>query len=212
MAVPDPPANIRPRLTTWSRGRVFHRIHPLRYNPTEFLSAARATVNGRFHFFERADGTVVPVLYGAENVDAAVAEVLFRNVPLRDAEKLISLRNLRDLGISVVTPKRDLKLVELFGHGLRRLGLMADELTSTVTAEYPHTVQWAQRLHDAAPGADGLVWMSRQFNAAQALLLFGDRVDSTELDGGDPLELSFGEGLELVRVVAMAADITLIGD
>jgi hypothetical protein len=209
MAVPDPPANIRPRLTTWSRGRAFHRIHPLRYDPTEFLRAARESVNGRFHFFERADGAIVPVLYGAENVDAAIAEVLFRNVPLRDAEKVISLRNLRDLCISVVTPKRDLVLIELFGHGLRRLGLTAEELTSTVTAEYPHTVQWAQRLHGAALDAHGLVWMSRQFNAAQALMLFGDRMKQNDLDGGEPLPLAGGEGLALVRAAANAAEIVI---
>jgi hypothetical protein len=209
MAVPDPPADLHPRLTTWPAGRTFSRIHPLRYAGTRFSSKLEASIKGRFHFFESADGIVVPVLYGAENDDAAIAEVLFRNVPLRGAWKEIPADSLHGLGISAVTPKRPLAMIELFGHGLRRLGLTAEELTSTDRVDYPRTVAWARRLHETARRADGLVWMSRQFNAAQALMLFGDRAHQEDLESGDPLELSFGEGLDLVRATAAAAEIII---
>jgi hypothetical protein len=208
MAVPDPPTDLRPRVTTWTAGRAFSRIHPLQFRPTDFLQATNASVKGRFHFFERADGVVVPVLYGAESADAANAEVLFRNVPVRGG-RFIRMRDLSSLAISLVTPKRDLALIELFGHGLRRLEVTADQLTSTVTAEYPRTIAWAQRLHESLHRADGLVWMSRQFNAAQALMLFGDRVQENALDCSETLELSAGNGFELVRAAANAAEITI---
>jgi len=152
----------------------------------------------------------VPVLYAAETMDAAIAEVLFRNVPVRGTERFIQAEDLKGLGISVVTPQRDLALIELFGHGLRRLEVTADELTSTITADYPRTVAWAERLYKSAPRADGLVWMSRQFNAAQALMLFGDRVEQNDLQGGESLGLSHGEGLALVLAAASAAEITII--
>jgi RES domain len=209
MAVPDPPADLHPRLTTWPAGRTFSRIHALRYAATRFSRKPEASIHGRFHFFASADGVVVPVLYGAENDDAAIAEVLFRNVPLRGAWREIRADRLHGLAISAVTPKRPLSLIELLGHGLRRLGLSAEELTSTDRVDYPQTVAWARHLHETARRADGLVWMSRQFNAAQALMLFGDRVHQQDLECGDPLELSFGEGPELVQAAATAAEIII---
>ncbi len=51
--------------------------------------------------------------------------------------------------------------------------------------------------------------MSRQFNAAQALMLFGDRVHQEDLESDDPLELSFGEGLALVQAATTAAEIII---
>jgi hypothetical protein len=124
-------------------------------------------------------------------------------------ERFIRRHQLNDLALSAVIPKRDLALIELFGHGLRRLQVTAEELTLTATAEYPRTVAWARRLHQSTPAADGLVWMSRQFNAAQALMLFGDRVAQRHLEAREPLALSRGEGLALVEAAANAADIAI---
>jgi RES domain len=209
MAVPDPPKSLRPRLITWPPERAFNRIHPLRHHATQFHSASKATVNGRFHFFEDADGVVVPVLYGAETIDAAIAEVVFRKVPVRATPRFLPIESLDGLALSVITPARPLALIELLGHGLRRLGLEAEELTSTGAPEYPRTVTWAQRLHEAAPAADGMVWMSRQFNASQALMLFGDRIKQHELSAGEPLNLSSGRGFTLIESAASAAAIIL---
>jgi hypothetical protein len=209
MAVPDPPRSLRPRIITWQAERAFNRIHPLRHHATQFHSASKATVNGRFHFFENADGVVVPVLYGAETIDAAIAEIVFRKVPVRAAPRLLPVEDFAGLALSVITPARPLVLIELLGHGLRRLGLVAEELTSTGAPEYPRTVTWAQRLHEAEPSADGIVWMSRQFNAAQALMLFGDRIEQRELDVSEPLNLSRGRGFTLIENAANAADIIL---
>jgi len=209
MTVPEPPINPRPRVVTWLAGRPFSRIHHLQNDPTQFSWRSEADVKGRFHFFKSADGVVVPVLYGAETVDAAIAEVVFRNVPVRGAMRSVAVNALTELVITSVTPKRDLALIELFGHGLRRLEVMAEELTSTDSRDYPRTVAWAERLYKSAPRADGLVWMSRQFNAAQALMLFGDRVERNDLQGGEPLGLSHGEGLALVLAAASAAEIII---
>ena len=121
----------------------------------------------------------------------------------------VAVNALTQLVITSVRPKRDLALIELFGHGLRRLEVTAEELTSTDSRDYPRTVAWAERLYESVPRADGLVWMSRQFNSAQALVLFGDRVDQRDLIAGEPLSLSRGEGLALVKAAANAADIVI---
>lgn len=152
---------------------------------------------------------MVPVLYGAENIDAAIAEVIFRRFPVRGTARGVQLKELHGLALSHVSPKRDLSLIELCGHGLRRLEVTAEELTSCGAAEYPRTVAWAKRLYESVRRAHGLLWMSRQFNSAQALMLFGDRVEQDDLEHDEPLELSFGKGLALVEAAALAAGITI---
>lgn len=39
----------------------------------------------------------------------------------------------------------------------------------------------AAAIHTTRPDVDGLVWMSARWNTSQAVLLFGDRVDSSDL-------------------------------
>lgn len=122
---------------------------------------------------------------------------------------MLAVDELDGLGLSLITPKRDLLLIELCGHGLRRLEVTAEELTSSSAAEYPRTIAWAKRLYESVRRAEGLLWMSRQFNSAQALMLFGDRVEQNDLDHGEPLALTSGKGRELVETAATAAGITI---
>lgn len=77
--------------------------------------------------------------------------------------------------------------------------------------EYPRTVLWAQALHRAFADIDGLLWMSRQFNAARALVLFGDRVRQAELVAAKPaLPLRAGPGRKLVDEAANRAGIVIV--
>lgn len=210
MPVPDPPAQLRPRTTTWSAGQALIRVHPLRFGPAEFNPGHRGGVKGRFHFFRRAeDDTIVPVLYGAENRDAAIAEALFRDVSLTGPTKVIPRHRLNGLALSTLRPARDLMLIELLGYGLRRLELLPEQLTSTGPEDYPRTMPWAKALHAAVPKAHGLVWMSRLFNSARSVMLFGDRVSTDDLLGEEPIALAFGPGLMLVEAAANAAGIVV---
>lgn len=206
MAVPVPPPALTPRLTKWPKDGLFVRVHRLAFRSTQFHPGGSG-VHGRFHFFTDAAGAVVPILYGAEAAEAAIAETVFRDV--RRGGVLIRSR-LAGLGIAEVRPHRDLRLIELHGFGLRQLDLHPHELTSTDPTEYSATVAWAKALHAAAVEADGLVWMSHQFNAQRALMLFGDRVAESDLDGGLPRPLSLGEGLEVVERCANDAGIVIV--
>ena len=73
-------------------------------------------------------------------------------------------------------PRRDLKLVDLTSEGLHRLKVPKEELIASPARDYPFTARWAEALHRQCPDADGLLWMSRQRDRDQALLLFGDRL------------------------------------
>jgi hypothetical protein len=212
--VPPPPdlARVTPLEDTWPAGRalvrVFTNVHaPDAFNP----GRGSPTASGRFHFFADRAGRVVPVLYGADQEDGAIAETVFHDVPVAGPGRVVRASRLDALSLTVLRPTRDLRLVQLLGHGLRRLGIRATNLTDTEASEYQRTVAWARALHDALPRVDGLLWMSRQFNAARALVLFGDRVAPGALAVAEPpLPLSLGRGRSLVDRAANAAGVTVV--
>lgn len=212
--IPDPPdfGQVEPLVHTWASGerivRVFGDNHlPASFNPGKRVAKAR----GRFHFFTDSAGKIVPVLYGSTLEDGAIAETIFHDVPLRGALRTVSESRLQSASLATLAPTRALRLAELYGFGLERFGVAPEELTSTPATEYPRTVPWAAALHRAFPTLDGLVWMSRRFNAASALILFGDRVKSTELQlVGGPLPLSFGPGRTIVDGAANRAGIIFV--
>jgi len=86
-----------------------------------------------------------------------------------------------------VTPKRKLSLADLSTTALRKLGVQRNELIDTEKDKYPGTRKWAEAIHAACPSAEGLCWVSRQDDRALAIMLFGDRVATTDLQpSGDP--------------------------
>lgn len=205
MPVPAPPATLAPRVTVWPKEQLFIRVHRLRFRPTKFNPGGTGA-QGRFHFFEDAAGQVVPILYGADANAAAIAETVFRDI--RSGGVLLRPR-LAGLALAELRSIRDLRLIELLGYGLKRLDLHPYELTSTDPTEYAGTIAWAKALHEATPDADGLVWMSHQFNTRRALMLFGDRVAESDLTAGSSLPLTFGAGFDIVERCANEAGITI---
>lgn len=212
--VPQPPdfAVHKPRLFVWPSGTRLYRVFDTRWAPHAFNPGTTPPeIKTRFAFFSGLDGRTVGVAYGAESVEAAICETVFHDVPLRAGPRQVVVSRLSPLGLAALRPQRDLTLVELLGHGLTRLGVRADQLTATGPNVYAKTVAWAQALHAAMPGADGLVWMSCRFNVAKALVLFADRVSSSDLAmEGAVLPLVSGEGRHHVNEAADRADIDLV--
>lgn len=167
---------------------------------------------GRFHFIVSTGGATVPALYAADGEDAAIAETIFHDVPLHGRRFVGGHRLVgRRLGDIVVSAGDPLRLVELHDPGLLRLGLRPHKLTQTSAYHYPRTRMWAAACHEQLPWAQGLVWMSARFNTSRAVLLFGDRVPSSQLSGGlaTPEELDRGDGLARVRGLGAAVGITV---
>jgi len=209
---PADPAALDPLITSLPPRSLLFRVHPVFFGPTE--SNPGRGRGARFHFIRNAAGATVPSFYAAESEDAAIAETVFHDVPVRPAGlRVVSFsRKLRDRVLSAVRTHREIQLVQLHDLGLERLGLRASEITDTDPSEYPTTRRWAQALHRCG-AQGGLVWMARRFNSHRAWTLFGDRVASRDLEPvGGPLPLWRGSGLELVYELAEAAGITVAHD
>ncbi|WP_246543308.1 RES family NAD+ phosphorylase [Novosphingobium profundi] len=76
---------------------------------------------------------------------------------------------------------RDLKLADLRAKPLRKLGIPRADLIDTDKDIYPQTRKWAEAIYAQCPDIEGLLWVSRQDDAAQAILLFEDRLPSDAL-------------------------------
>lgn len=211
--VPSPPdfRQTPPLVHTWHEGEPIVRVFNHAYRPNAFNPGTGGGIRGRFHFFPDAAGAVVPAMYGSDHEDGAIAETVFHDVPLRGPGRVVLESRLTSLSIVALLPARELRLAELLGFGLRRYQVTPEDLTSTDPVEYPGTVRWAEALHTSFADLDGVVWMSRQFNSARALVLFGDRVSRDDLHVvAPPLPLVIGPGRMKVDDAANRAGITIV--
>jgi len=198
---------LQPLLFTWERDRAFVRCHNVRFGATEFNPGYG---KGRFHPFEDAHGTLVPTLYAAEDLEGALSETIFHNIPVRGPEKRIGRFSLHSIVASTLARDRDLTLAQLFGLGLHGLGISRQELIETEDDQYPYTVAWARALHGCDERLDGLVWVSRQNDGIRSLMLFGDRVANSHLRVvGPALPLDAGAGYDEVSRMAEQARILI---
>jgi hypothetical protein len=183
------------------------RCHDSRFGATEFN---RTSSEGRFRPVRRG-GRIVGTLYGAQDDAAAVAEHVFRPVPVDAAVRRVRRARLVPVMISTLAARRALRLASLHGHGLRRVGATRAQLVDSDASEYPALAGWGQALHDCGAAPDGIVWRSRHYDEAYAFLLFGDRVRRAELEVVEPpVPLAAGRGLERVMELAEQAGITVV--
>jgi hypothetical protein len=193
-------------------------VYDVAYGAREFYGGdpAKPVTWGRFHPFVPMDGTdPLPVYYAANDVLGALAETVFHDVPAGPTKaKRVPFAKLRHRLAVELAPTRELKLADLRGFGTKRLGVSRAELLETGPPAYPETAAWGRALHAHPETLDGMVWVSRQHDMSQSVVLFGDRVSATELavvEDHIPLTLAAGNGLELVLAAANQADITITG-
>jgi len=167
--------------------------------------------SGRFHPLTDAAGGKVPTLYGADTVDGAFSETLFHNVPVRGAYRAIRRGSLFTLLLTTLAPRRELRLAQLHGYGLRRLEVSREELIESEAAQYPATRRWGEAFHRSSLELDGIIWVSRQHDTSFSCVLFGDRIERSDLDVVEPpLPLVFGTGFDQVQRAAEASGITVL--
>jgi RES domain len=206
--VPAPRAagELDPLVTKWPAGRLIVRCHNARHGPAEFNRTASP---GRFRPVRRR-GRIVGTLYGSEDLAGAVSETAFHDLPVGTGPRFLRVEALAPVVASTLSSRRVLRLASLHGHGLRRLGATHAQLIDSEADRYPELSAWGQALHDCPAEPDGLVWRSRHYDDAYALLLFADRVRRRELAVIEPpLPLAVGRGLELLMGLAERAGITL---
>jgi RES domain-containing protein len=160
---PPPPPDLASRplpLTAWAAGSTLVRIHGSRHGPIHFSGPPPL---GRWDSAAGGFG----VLYAAQEFAGAFAETVLRN----PAQTLVSLAEITARSLSVLAIGAALRVVDLTGPGLSRLGLDARILTGP----YAACGAWADalRAHPEAPA--GILYPSR-FDPAQRCVALFDHV------------------------------------
>ena len=167
--VPEPPRPFDPLIETVEPSTMLYRVHTtvLESNLQNDGTVPNPGIGQRSRFGFFGD-PVVPLLYAASSEEAAVHESLLHSLGPGTCIPLSQLQLKALTPLEVVQP---LHLVSFRGAGLRRFGLHPRDLTDTDASQYQHTVKWAESAWKH--GADGVVYMCRNFNQAASYCLFG---------------------------------------
>jgi len=117
--------------------------------------------------------------------------------------------NLNDIYLSRIEYQKDLQLIDLTGNYIKRLKISRRQLIESEEEDYKITARWAEALHHACPMAQGIKWVSRKFDTAKSILLFGDRVKPSQLKDLKKSEL-LEKGDELLHVLKAAKEANII--
>lgn len=180
--LPTGALKLAPRI--WKAGTEIHRIHESKYRADEFNGSGDG--NARFSPIATSNGAVIPTLYGGGDFECAAMEVPFHDVPFEPGLKTVNKsKRLAPLRYSIVVPRHDLTLADLTNVALRKLGVARRQLIDTDKDQYPRTRQWAVAIHAQDESLQGLYWTSRQDDTQPAIMLFGDRLASGELESAE---------------------------
>jgi RES domain len=209
LPLPPVPFDLTCNVETWDAEKPIIRVHHSAFGATEF-NPGRG--KGRFHPISAPTGMPVPTLYGSSTFEGALSETVFHDVPVRGPGKAVEQSSLMPMLSSTLLPMRPLRLVQLRGFGLNKLGLTRAELVESEADQYVVTRAWAAALYTAFDDVDGLTWMSRQHDSSGAIVLFGTRVQRHELTvAAAPRSLyPPSPGWHDVLVAAEAADLTIL--
>ena len=201
---PFPAANIHiiPAAT------LLHRTHSATLRPAQLNPCLGQPT--RFAPIRDLEGVCVPSLYAATTEEAAAFESIFHDIEASAAFKTVRLDVVTARSLSQVAPKRDLRLVALFGPDLKAWGRTRMDLIDTPKSTYSQTVTWAQAIHVTHSDADGLAWTSRQCDPAICIVLFGDRVTEADLSVVRRSEASEPAVLLRLRGYGLRAGITIV--
>lgn len=169
-----------PAEETLGVGTLVYRVHSNRFGAAEFNPGPKiAVVKSRFAFFGKQP---VPVLYGAETPDAAISETILHDIPIGGGR--IDRNLVQSKILSPLVTTRPLRLLSPHGHGFRRLGVVAEDITRTPPRYYKRSVPWAEAAFDA--GFDGMCWMSRHHDTNKVYVFFqrGEDAESFETPAG----------------------------
>jgi len=205
---PLPGPSLVAELVVWPAGQPVYRVHNARYGSLDFNASGAG--NTRFSPIADARGKTVPTLYGGETFECALMETVFHDVPFTPGFKTYDRNNLDHVRASILSPARDLLLVNLAGKALRKLGISRARLLESDPADYSHTRPWAEALHRQFIKIDGLRWVSRQDDEAHALVLFGNRVKRGDLREVQPPTELADDGKLYLQLLALARVIGIL--
>ena len=139
------------------KSHCWYRLYPGIHNPLHFSM----TKAGRFDAPDRSYG----VLYIARQLPGAFVETLCRNT---GATRPIPATAMDTYNVVEIRTSRLLRLVDLAGKGLARMGL--DSRLST--GDYRVAQRWSEAFHRHADHVDGIIYPARHDPRQQAAALF----------------------------------------
>lgn len=90
--------------------------------------------------------------------------------------------------------------------GLQAAGLKPIDLFEGEKDDYPRTREWALWIWQNMPHAQGLRWMSKRDNQCEVIMLFGDRMNPSDVvDDGSSQPLQAHEDLVIELLDEMGA-------
>lgn len=165
------PANVG--IVEWP-ARALWRVYPQAYGPAGFNPTNKG--NARFSPIEHA-GAIVPTMYAATTVQAALMETVLHDAPTPSAGFILTLDPVAEQRrIAQLHTPGPLQLADLSTVGLRRMGLERSDVLDSDKPHYPMTRQLAAWIYAQCPDVHGLAWTSRQDDSAQAVVLFEPRL------------------------------------
>jgi hypothetical protein len=207
---PAPPATVSVALSTETLRPDpddFVRLH-WRGNPPLGFSIAKR--GNRFDPLG-APYSGTSVLYAGTTLEVAIAETILRwHGQVGAPVELSNQTQLRDRQVARFRPSRELTVINATALGLepiqravdRTIALpenasawtsrpapLADDIFQCPPTEYATTQAWGAWFRSQRPDADGIQWVSRQFNIGRCLVLFDDRCNGRLTQTGSSVDL-----------------------
>ena len=176
---PPPSGALDATLVEWGSGRAMHRVHDAIYTAKLFNPSPAG--NARFSPIRDEAGVIIPTIYAATTPRGALMETIFHDIPYKSGLKRVSTSRMAGKLHSTLTFQVDFRLIDLSRVALRKLGVAPSHLIDTTKAHYPETRRWDEALYAQFPKAQGIRWTSRQDDRSQAVVLFGTRVQPSDI-------------------------------
>jgi len=196
------------KLTPWGVSTTMYRVHETVYTVDEFNSSRKG--NARFSPILDPSENVIPTLYAATTPRGALMESVFRDVPYRAGLKHVDVKRLEGRTCSTLLFQANFQLLDLSKVALRGLGIPPRRLIDTTKAHYPVTRGWAEQIYAAHAKAQGFLWSSRQDDRSLAVVLFGSRVQASDLLDGKFSRPLIRNGVPEDFVVDLATDLKVL--
>jgi hypothetical protein len=195
-------------LTSWGAGATMYRVHDTTYAVYQFNPSPKG--NARFSPIHGPSGSVIPTLYAATTPRGALMESVFRDVPYRTGFKNVALKRLEGRVCSTLLCQKDFQLLDLSKVALRGIGIQPCHLIDTTKEHYPVTRAWAEQVYADHPHLQGFLWSSRQDDRALAVVLFGSRVQASDILDANFSRPLIKRGVPADFVLQLATDLKVL--
>jgi hypothetical protein len=185
-----------------------YRVHETIYAVDQFNPSPKG--NARFSPIHSPSRSVIPTLYAATTPRGALMESVFRDVPYRAGFKNVALKRLEGRVCSTLRFRTDFQLLDLSKVAMRGLGIQPRQLIDTTKEHYPVTRAWAEQVYAAYAHLQGFLWSSRQDDRALAVVLFGNRVQASDLLDGNLSRPLIRKGVAEDFVLQLATDLKVL--